>query len=193
MKLNTFFVIAAVAFGCASQRPIDNEPPPLDDFDSLERGDVIEVKVFREPDLNGIFRVSAEGEIDYPLIGRVMVAGQRPDEVATAIRTRLSGDYLQDPQVTVLVKEQNSRKVHVIGQVEKAGTFPYRPGMTVIEAITNAGGFTSLAAPNRTRVTRNQGGAETVTELSAGDIGEGKAPNFYLRPGDIVFVPEAVF
>lgn len=165
----------------------------LEKVDTLGHGDVIHVKVFREPDLDGVFRVGAGGDIDFPLIGRVEVVGKRPEEVASNIRGRLAGDYLRSPQVSVLVQEQNSRKVHVFGQVGSAGTFSYRSNMTVIEAITSAGGFSALAAPNRTRVTRVIDGSERVFELAAGDIGEGKAPNFFLSPGDIVFVPEAIF
>lgn len=188
----SFLLLAGTA--CVTGPAPALSPPPADDaFESLGQGDVIEVKVFREPDLDGVFRVGSDGRIDFPLIGGIEVVGQRPEEVAEAIRTRLAGDYLKDPQVTVLVRQQNSRKVHVFGQVAQAGTFTYRPGMTVIEAITSAGGFTEFAAPNRTRVTRVKDGAEDVSELRAGDIGEGKAPNFYLRPGDIVFVPEAAF
>lgn len=188
-------LVGAAAAGCATSAPPPAESaiPTTYGFDSLERGDLIEVKVFREPELGGEFRVGNDGEIEFPLIGRVEVIGQRPEEVARVIRTRLDGDYLKDPQVTVLVRQRSSRKVHVFGQVAKAGTFDFRPGMTVIEAITSAGGFAEMASPNRTRVTRVVEGEEKVFELEAGDIGEGKKPNFYLEPGDMVFVPEAVF
>lgn len=186
-------LLGGLACASSSPPPVSPPPPPDEGFDALGQGDVIEVKVFREPDLDGVFRVGADGTIDFPLIGRVEVTGRRPEQVAETIRGRLDGDYLKDPQVSVLVRETNSRKVHVFGEVAQAGTFTYRPGMTVIEAITSAGGFTEFAAPNRTRVTRVVEGEETVSELKAGDIGEGRAPNYYLRPGDIVFVPEAAF
>lgn len=187
-------VIFALLAGCASSAsPILEGPPPIETFEALRRGDVIEIKVFRESDLDGVFRVDIGGHIEFPLIGQVDVEGKRPEEVARDIRARLAGDYLKDPQVTVLIRETNSRKVHVFGQVAKAGTFPFRSGMTVIEAITSAGGFAQLAAANSTRVTRVVEGEERVFKLAAGDIGEGKAPNFYLQPGDIVFIPEAVF
>ena len=185
--------IALPTIGCIASKRLPVSAPAVDEFDALGQGDVIEVKVFREPDLGGVFRVGAAGDIDFPLIGRVTVDGKRPEDVAESIRLRLLGDYLKDPQVSVLVREQNSRKVHIFGQVGKAGTFPFRSNMTIIEAITVAGGFADLAAPNRTRVTRVVGGVEQVFELHAGDIGEGKAPNFFLKPGDIVFVPEAIF
>ncbi len=188
-------MLALILAGCASATtPIAPDVPPgIDGLEALGRGDVLEVRVFREPDLEGVFRVSATGDIDFPLIGRVDVEGRRPEEVAEIIRARLAGDYLKEPQVSVLLRESNSRKVHVIGQVARAGTFPFRVGMTVIEAITSAGGFTAVANPNRTRVTRVVEGAEQVFELPAKAIGEGNAKNFYLQPGDIVFVPEAVF
>ena len=87
------------------------------------------------------------------------------------------------------MRERTSQKVHVLGQVEKAGTFGFRSGMSVIEAITYAGGFTKLAATNRVKVTRG----EHEFEVPAGEIAQGKAPNVPLEPGDIVYVPEAIF
>lgn len=191
----SLFALACALSACASspRTPQGSLPPIEEGAEALGNGDLIEIKVFREPDLDGVFRVGAEGAIDFPLIGRVSVRGKLPEEVAEAIRTRLAGDYLKDPQVTVLVREQKSRKVLVLGRVAKPGTLPFRAGMTVIEAITSAGGFADLAAPNRCRVTRVVEGDEKVFELAAGDIGSGKAPNFYLQPGDIVFIPEAIF
>jgi protein involved in polysaccharide export with SLBB domain len=170
-----------------------NAAVPDEDTDKIQRGDTIEVKVFMEQDLSGVYPVGADGAIRFPLIGKVDVIDKSSVEVAVEIQARLTGDYLKDPQVTVLVKEHNSQRIHVLGQVEKAGTFGFRVGMSVIEAITNAGGFTKLAAPNRVRVTRVTGNDEKVYELAAGDITQGQAPNFLLEPGDIVYVPEAIF
>lgn len=191
--LAVVLTLTSCASGAARPPPATQVPPVDDGVDVLGRGDLIEVKVFREPDLDGIFRVGAAGDIDFPLIGRVEVNGKLPEEVAETIRTRLSGDYLKDPQVTVLVREQKSRNVLVFGQVSRSGTFPFRTGMTIIEAITSAGGFAELAAPNRTRVTRVVKGQKQVFEVPAGDIGSGQATNFYLQPGDIIYVPEAIF
>lgn len=176
------------------------EPPPAPTLLSrpaevaiLGPGDVVEIRVFREPDLAGTYRVSPDGRLDFPLIGAVQLGGRKPAEVEDEIRTRLADGYLKDPQVSVFVRELNSQKIHVLGQVSKSGTFPYEPRMTIIQAVTNAGGFTKLAAANRVSLTRMVNGAEQTVILRVGDIGEGLLPNFELLPGDIVFVPESLF
>ncbi len=176
------------------------EPPPSQTLIArpaevaiLGPGDVVEIRVFREPDLAGTYRVSADGRLDFPLIGAVQLGGRKPAEVEDEIRARLADGYLKDPQVSVFVRELNSQKIHVLGQVNKSGTFPYEPRMTIIQAVTNAGGFTKLAAANRVSLTRMVNGVEQTVILRVGDIGEGLLPNFELLPGDIVFVPESLF
>jgi polysaccharide export outer membrane protein len=93
----------------------------------------------------------------------------------------------------VLVKEYNSKKIFVFGEVQKPGTFPYQDGMSVVQAVTLAGGFTKTAAQNSTSVTRRVGGNEKKIKVSVQDIALGKAANFTLEPGDIVYVPESLF
>ena len=100
---------------------------------------------------------------------------------------------MRDPQVTVLVKDQMSKKIYVLGQVGHPGTFNYTPSMNVVEAITVAGGFTALAAKNDTTVTRQEAGKKTTLRVPVADIGEGRARNVYLQPGDIISVPERLF
>ena len=100
---------------------------------------------------------------------------------------------MKDPQVSVLVKEYNSKKVFVLGEVQKPGTFMYEDGMSVVQAVTIAGGFTRTAARNSTSVTRRVNGQEVKAKVSVQDIALGKAPNFTLEPGDIVYVPESLF
>jgi len=155
-------------------------------------GDLFEVRVYREQDLSGVFQVSPNGTIDYPLLGSLKVDGLNSSQVATLIRDGLKQGLLRDPFVTVTVKEFNSKRVYVLGQVEKAGTFRYEEGMTIIQVVTLAGGFTKLARPNAVTVTRTEKGQEVRTVLPVNDISEGKAKNFYLRPGDIIFVPESI-
>lgn len=167
--------------------------PVEDKAGTLGVGDVIELRVFREPDLAGVYRVTRAGAIEVPLIGTVQLAGRDPDEIALEIRTRLADGYLKDPQVAVFVREHNSQKIYVLGQVSKPGTFPYEDGMTIIQAITNAGGFTRLASTNGVTVTRAVGEKERRFSVPVGDIGSGKAPNFTLQQGDIIFVQEALF
>jgi protein involved in polysaccharide export with SLBB domain len=160
---------------------------------SLGAGDVFEVRVFQEPELSGVYQVGPQGDIIFPLCKRVRVAGLDANSAAEAIRACLANGFMRDPQVSVLVKEYNSKKVFVFGEVQKPGTFPYEDGMSVVQAVTIAGGFTKTAAQNSTSVTRRVGGTETKIKVTVQDIALGKAPNFTLEPGDIVYVPESLF
>ena len=101
--------------------------------------------------------------------------------------------YLKRPYVSVYVKEFNSKKIFVFGEVKKPGTFRYEDNMSVIQAITMAGGFTERAAGNRTSVTRMVDGKEDQVVLPVEEIAEGKKKNFYLQAGDIIFVPQTYF
>ncbi len=160
---------------------------------ALGAGDVFEVRVFQEPDLTSAHRVSADGSIDFPLCGRVHVAGLTAAAVADAITGCLSPRYLKHPQVSVFIREFNSKKIFVFGEVQRPGTFAYDDGMSVVQAVTLAGGFTRLAARNSCSVTRVIDGAEKRIKVPVEDVGAGRAPNFVLQPGDILFVPESVF
>ncbi len=185
-----------ISLGCATTPPPpETIPTPVStEANQLGPGDVLEIKVFREPDLAGTYRLGSDGEIEFPLIGSVKVSGRMPEEVAGELRTRLADGYLVDPQVTVFVKEQNSQKIHVLGEVKKPGTFAYESGMSIIQAITYAGGFTKLAAENSVVVTRARGPNDQQTfKVAVADIQKGRANNFELRPGDIINVPEAIF
>lgn len=160
---------------------------------TLGVGDLLEVRVFEETDLSGPYRVSPEGTVDFPLCGKVHVGGLTSSGAADALRTCLAQGYLKHPQVTVLVREYNSKKVFVFGEVQKPGTFPYDENMSIIQAVTLAGGFTKTANKNNTNVTRTINGKETKIRISVEDIGVGRVKNFFLQPGDIVFVPESFF
>ncbi len=121
------------------------------------------------------------------------MAGKTPADVERELRERLAEGYLKNPQVSVLVKEYKSKKISVFGQVREPGTFAYSEGMTVVEAVAQAGGFTDLARKNAVSVTRAMGKEKTKFTVPVEDIGEGKADNFYLRPGDVVFVPRRLW
>ena len=185
-----------LALGCADRAtgpyPVS---APMDVRDSaIGPGDVFEVHVYNEPDLSGVFQVASDGTIDYPFLGALTVAGKTPPQVAHEIQDKLADGYLKRPQVYVLVKESNSKKITIFGQVRQPGTFPYASNMSIVEAITRAGGFTSLAKKNSVRVTRRLAPNDLkIIIVAVEDIGQGKAPNFLLRPGDMVLVPERLF
>lgn len=159
---------------------------------SLGAGDEFEVRVYEEPGLTGAYVVSPSGQIDYPLLGSLTVEGLVPSQVAAMIRNRLAERYIRNPYVTVQVKSLSSKRVMVLGEVKAPGRFGFSDRMTVVDALTLAGGFTTLAERNFTIVTRIEGLGSQRIPVPVEKIMQGLAANFYLQPGDIVFVPETI-
>jgi polysaccharide export outer membrane protein len=180
--------------GSASEAP----PPPVQPStpvhaSELGTSDVIEVKVTQEADLSGAYRVGGDGTIDFPFCRRLKVGGLVPADAADKIVDCLKPRYLKNPQVSVFLREYNSKKVFVLGEVQKPGTFPFEQGMTLVQALTLAGSFTKVAARNSCNVTRTVDGEEKHYKISVDDILVGKAPNMAVLPGDIIYVPESFF
>lgn len=180
--------------GCPPSGPVKHPPPVVVDM-SLGPGDVIVIDVFNEKELEKKTRqVAQDGTIDYPLIERLTVAGLYPEEVADLVALKLiEGGFLKDPQVSVFVEEYNSKRIHVLGEVKKPGTFSYEEDMKLVQAITLAGGFTPLAKDTRVSVTRKVEGKEIVFVVDVQKIVKNKSTNVQLQPGDIVYVPERIF
>lgn len=158
---------------------------------ALAANDLLEVRVYQEADLSGIYRVDPDGHIDFPLCGKVHVGGASASGAAEAISGCLRNGFVRRPQVSVLVKEFNSKKVFVFGEVAKPGSFSFEEGMTIIHAISQAGGLTRGAAKNSVNVTRVVEGREVKLPVKVEDIVTGRDKNFTLVPGDIIFVPES--
>jgi polysaccharide export outer membrane protein len=137
--------------------------------------------------------VATDGTIDFPMAGRIQVAGMLVGEVQKEIVTRLKAGYILAPQVTVMVKEWNSRKVSVLGQVQRPGTVPYFPKMTIVDAIASAGGFTGVAAKNSVNLRREVTGKVEMRTFPVADISEGRSPNVAVLPGDVLVVEERLF
>ncbi|MCC6808438.1 MAG: polysaccharide biosynthesis/export family protein [Deltaproteobacteria bacterium] len=160
---------------------------------TLGANDVFEVRIYQEPDLSGSYRIASDGTIVFPLLGTLQVAGMTPPEVADLITRRLRDGYIKNPQVTLAIKEYNSKKISVLGAVSKPGEYPYVEDMSIVSAIAQAGGFTRVSAPNETTVTRVVDQKEVRITVRVDDIGKGREKNFALVPGDIVVVPESIF
>jgi protein involved in polysaccharide export with SLBB domain len=158
---------------------------------TLAANDLLEVRVYQEPDLSGVYRVDPDGHIDFPLCGKVKVGGLTPSGAADAITACLRNGFVRRPQVSALVKEFNSKKVFVFGEVAKPGSFSYEEGMTIIHAISQAGGLLRSASKNAVNVTRVVDGREMKFPVKVEDIVIGREKNFLLLPGDIIFVPES--
>lgn len=160
--------------------------------------DGLQVSVWRNPDLSVQVPVRPDGMISVPLIGDVKVGGMTPEQVARSIRERLSS-YIRDPNVTVIVTNLRSHeflsRIRITGAVRTPKSMPYRQGMTVLDAVLEAGGVNDFAAPNRTKLYRREKGKTHVFEIELGDIlNDGKlATNALLQPGDVITVPERIF
>ena len=155
--------------------------------------DTFEVRVYGEPELSGTFRIATDGTIDYPLAGRTAVAGLRTGEIQKLLVDKLKDRFLKDPQVIVTIKERNSQKVAVLGQVAKPGQVVYYPNMTIVDAIASAGGFTGIAAKNSVNLRREVAGKIEMHTYPVADISEGRSPNVMVLPGDVLVVDERVF
>jgi polysaccharide export outer membrane protein len=193
-RLIALLALLAIA-SCASNDVRFTAPPPAVDDNVLGPNDVFAVRVFGEADMSADYRVAPDGTIDFPYIGRVRVQGLTPPQVADRLQTELHDrQILRQPQVSIFVREINSRTISILGQVQHPGTFPFLQNMNIVQAITTAGGFTPLANQHAVRLTRRirNGGTRTY-ELPVDAIAEGRAATVLLAPGDVIFVPERAF
>jgi polysaccharide export outer membrane protein len=188
-------LVAALVLGCGRAHPgAPNLPVPTPST-SVGPGDVFEVSVLGEKDLPKEYRVQPDGSIGFPYIDRIVVAGLEPQQIEDLIKKQLvEKKILVDPQVTLVVKQYNSKKVSVIGSVQKPGSLPWTEGMKLVEAISLAGGFTQLADADHVFLTRNVAPSKTVTAvISVDDITEGKSADIPLQAGDTIKVEARVF
>ena len=161
----------------------------------LQPTDLIMVQVFQEDDLRRETRISQENTVTLPLIGSVEIGGKTVRQAEELIRDLYGADYLVNPQVTIIVLDYMKRTVNVIGQVNAPGPilFPQEKGITLMEAISRAGGFTRLANQKRVRVTRVLPSGETrVFIVNVAKIIEGGTGNIPLELNDTVYVDEII-
>jgi polysaccharide export outer membrane protein len=151
--------------------------------------DVLDVNVWKEPDMTRVVPVRPDGKITLPLINDVQAAGSTPQQLASAVKEKLR-KFLTDPQVTVIVTAINSQRVFVVGEVLRAGAFPLIPGMTVLQALASAGGFTTFADVKKIHVMRLVNGKHTELPFNYREVLKGDNPdqNIKLEPGDTVVV-----
>ena len=185
--------ITAVAHAHAAENGLGNDrdtvstPPDL----RLGPGDLIELKVFGAPELSGTLRISGEGEITVPLVGATKVAGLTAEQAQKDLEQRLvSGGFLRDPHVNILVKEFASQGISVLGEVAKPGIYPLLGSPRLFDALSAAGGATNRAGKIISIVHREHPSLGNVVFLSR-DPKQALAQNVFLRPGDTVMVSRA--
>jgi polysaccharide export outer membrane protein len=209
MSLSRFivlFLLVLATVSCAKRTAIseDDEKPAMSasakKVDNYKIGvdDGLSINVWRNPELSVNVPVRPDGKISVPLIGDVSAGGLSAEEVAASIKQKLS-NYIRDPNVTVIVTGLRSHeflsRVRVTGAVRQPKSLVYRDGMTVLDAVLEAGGPNDFAAGNRTKLYRKTPSKIDVIDIKLDNILlKGKLDtNAELKPGDIVTVPERLF
>jgi protein involved in polysaccharide export with SLBB domain len=162
----------------------------------LSPNDIVLVKVFEDPDLDSQHRISQDGTINFPLIGVVQISGRTVTQAASTIRDRLLKGYLRNPQVRVNVIQYASRRITVLGQVQKPGSYvlPNEERVDLLQAIAMAGGFTRLADEGRVLVRRNVNGVDTILKVNAhAETKNSSSQLFEVQPDDRITVRERIF
>ena len=196
--------IAAMAlFSSAVLRAAEDAPSQIpgvapEDY-TLQAGDRVTIRIYPEDEYlkGGEMEVSSEGNITLPLVGKIFVAGKTVVEAQKVIVGLLAEDYLVNPEVVIEVLQYKKQSFVVLGQVKKPGTYEIPPGaksVTLLQAISIAGGFSDIANIKKIKVMRKTGGGESQSiHANAESIIAGSQPDVELRPGDIVHVSESRF
>jgi polysaccharide export outer membrane protein len=158
-------------------------------------GDVFEVFVVGESGLPKEYRVQPDGSIDFPYVSRLQVEGLEPQDIVSLLKTKLvENKILVDPQVSLIVKQYNSKKVSIIGQVAKPGSINWTEGMKLVDAISQSGWFTNIADSNHVILTRHVSREKTVTAVVSVDaITDGAQADIPLQAGDTIKVDSRAF
>lgn len=179
--------------GCGPAAKSPDLPPPKE-ASSVGVGDVFELQIIGEENLPTEYTVAPNGTVDLPYVNRVKVAGLEPQQIAEVVRARLmEKQVLTDPVVTVNIKAYNSKRVEVLGQVKKPGSLPLEPGMTLLRAISQAGGFNSLADTDAVVIRRKVKDGTKAARVDVQAIIDNRIPDVMLQAGDSVHVPQRVF
>lgn len=145
--------------------------------------DVLDITVFQVPELTKSVQVGDSGTINLPLVGEVNVAGQTPSEVERALTAKLGAEYLQNPQVSVYVKEHNSQNITVTGAVKKPGVYPIKGKISLMQAVAMAGDF-DAGADSNVLIVRQAGGKRMAARFDVSAIQKGQAEDPALQGGD---------
>jgi len=208
LKLQTALGLLLVLFGLAwnaaaqprgsniSQKQETESKPPAAAVTSASTDqeyrigpqDMLQIDVWKEPEITRTVPVRPDGKISLPLLHDVQAAGLTAMQLATNIRDGLA-KYLTNPQVTVTVTQINSRRVFVTGEVVKSGAIPLLPGMTVLQALASSGGFTQFAKEKGIYILRSENGKQVKLPYNYKDVLKGTKEDVPLQAGDVIVVP----
>lgn len=204
MAVSNAFAAAAQPSAAAGDAKVDAPQIPVGMPSSetqsnyiIGPGDVIQVFVWRNPELTVTVPVRPDGRMSSPLVEDMVAVGKTPTQLARAIEGRLA-DYIRTPQVSIIVTSAVSTfsQIKVIGQVRSPQALAYREGMTALDVILAVGGLTEFASGNKAKIIRkDSAGRETTIKLQLKDllIGGKLSENKTMMPGDVIIVPESLF
>jgi polysaccharide biosynthesis/export protein len=152
--------------------------------------DVLEISVFEVPDLSRTVQVADNGNVSLPLLGDTPAAGRTPEELERDLQARLGANYLQHPQVTVLVKEFKSRHVTISGAIKAPGVYPITTETSLEQLVATAGGFTDVSN-STVLVLRGTGGRRSAATFDVAAIEAGRARDPIIQPGDLIVAGES--
>lgn len=160
------------------------------DLYKLQPGDILQVSVWKEKDMDSPVVVRPDGRINFPLVGEVQASGNSVESLRRLITEKLK-KYIPDPVVSVSIQQLSGNIVYVIGKVNRPGSFPIVRNVDVMQALSMAGGTATYAALNKIKILRRKNGVLTAVPFKYGDIEKGNhlEQNITLKAGDVVVVP----
>lgn len=177
-----FLALAILVAGCAAQTPPLSELRTNGAVYHLGPGDRLKITVFGEDNMSGEYSVTGEGDLSFPLVGRIPASGLTLPEFETALLKRLDADYLRGARVTVEVAA--FRPVFILGEVERPGEFPFAEGLSIYALVAKAGGFTYRANTKVIFVRHEKDTEERPYRLNSGAM---------VQPGDTVRISHSIF
>jgi polysaccharide export outer membrane protein len=198
---NLMYFLLLLSAGCTSSGgvPPDTSVVTISTEEyTIGVDDVIQISVWKNPDLSILVPVRPDGMISMPLAGDVRAGGLTPTQVAADIEEIL-GEFLREPKVAVIVADLRSHeylsRVRVTGAVAEPSSLTYRQGMTVLDAVLAAGGVTQFTSANKTKLYRRADDGTRILDIRLGDIlTKGNlTTNYPLQPGDVITLPERSF
>jgi polysaccharide export outer membrane protein len=157
---------------------------------SIAPEDVLTVDVWKEPEISRTVPVRRDGKISLPLLNDLQAAGLTPTQLSSEIVEKLRATIVH-PQVTVIVAQMGSLRIYILGQVTRGGAYPLVPDMTVMQALSIAGGFTPYANVKKIHVMRKEKGTDRIFAVNYKEVMSGRKTeqNIQLKPGDTIVVP----
>lgn len=156
----------------------------------IGQDDVLDISVWKEPDVSRQVPVRPDGKISLPLLNDVQASGLTPMQLQAQLTEKLK-KFFTEPQVTVIVTAINSRRVYMMGEISRPGAIPLTPNMTVLQAISSAGGLTQFANSSKIQILRTENGKQVPYFFNYKEVIRGvkTEQNIFLKPGDSIVVP----